>query len=229
MFLNLLCMKTIITLFFIYFLSASICFSQNVFVDLENDTSYNFQVTSECFNTEDYPYMEEGYTINWFAPEGIAEIDITIIKNCGQNALIDILFQNDTIFLNQTDTGELATCECYQEFQLTIYNLYDSVAFIYQEQDAKLKNPYYNKVKTIDDNNISVLFNMSEKFLIIKSDELIKNNFDLKIFDLQGRIRMVKKIIGLYNEIQLNLPDGIYFYFIGQGINTLSGKFVIIK
>ena len=118
-------MKMHFVLILTFFLMAMYSIGQPIAIALNSDTTFQFPLTSECILDGPPLQYEYPYEITE-QQDNSTTVVITISKNCGQTTTINLERRNDSVFVAQSDTGELATCGCFQHFTLTINNLQGS-------------------------------------------------------------------------------------------------------
>ncbi len=120
-------------------------YSQEHYIDSKKDTSFSFVLTSECKNIMDYEGITQGIS-DRFISDDEQILELTIIKNCGQTTALDVSSLIDSIVMARADTGEMATCQCFQKCTLTIDNVFNRVAFNMFGNNEYLINPFYNAI-----------------------------------------------------------------------------------
>ena len=175
-------------------------FSQEKYIDCKIDTSFSFTLESDCKNVLDYPSVSQGIS-NRFIPDERQILELTIIKNCGQTTTLDIASVSDSILVTRSDTGELATCECFQKCTLTVDNVFDSVAFNFFGTIEYLINPYHNSI--IDNSAISLELYYHNG--LIQFNREIIEPIQLKILNLSGQVLLDV----LMNSKSMKIPANI--------------------
>ncbi|OKS86950.1 S8 family peptidase [Mucilaginibacter polytrichastri] len=176
--------------------------------------------------------------------EGIKSYTIDA-NNQGVGCYIKTLLANlanNTILLN-LQIGSIVNLKSIAWEKMTGPDLYTtlgttpitSTALAYNFTDANPKKgiQYYRATLTTGDNQIiysdiaSIIFLQSSQFtvypnpvstqLTILSGDI--NNYDFKLYDINGRVSFDKSITELQNKIPLNVMPGVYVYVI-----SLNGK-----
>lgn len=86
----------------------------------------------------------------------------------------------------------------------------------------------WEKVTEVNNNdNIRIYPNPSHGYLRIQIDDIEEFNYNVNIIDNTGRIIYEKNIVS--SNISLNLPNGLYYVWICNGVNRYVNKIVIEK
>ncbi len=135
-------MKSLITITLLFLTIKG--FSQEHSIDSKRDTSFSFTLSSECINAMDYT-GSEGIS-NIFINGDSQIFELTIIKNCGQTTELTVSSLIDSIVITRIDTGEAATCQCFQKCTLTVDNIIDSIAFNMFGSNKYISKPIWEAV-----------------------------------------------------------------------------------
>jgi hypothetical protein len=196
-------------------------YGQEQYVDSKKDTSFSFTLNSECKNVLDYGEITQGIS-DRFIPDDRQILELTIIKNCGQTTILTVESFIDSIVVTRTDTGEMATCQCFQKCTLTIDNVYDSIAFKLFGVNTSLTNPYTG-IATYSQNN-QIGFYYHNKSLYITGE--ITEPVYVRLISLNGQVLMNT----VTRDRSIAVPDNLKGLFICElkGSNKLIRKQLFI-
>ncbi|MBI9068990.1 MAG: T9SS type A sorting domain-containing protein [Salinivirgaceae bacterium] len=154
-------------------------------------------------NPKDFNYIQSG---NYF------EINCAFAKNCGQGGYLTVQANEETIKIEEyvVDTGEVLTCQDYDEFSLTFpLPLYGDFNINISGFDTIISG--LTIVKDIVNQNIRIYPNPFNDYITVDIvDEIECKSY--KIIDLQGQTKSIGYLAKDKYSIDLSmLANGIYF------------------
>jgi hypothetical protein len=141
-------------------------FAERPVIDNKKDTVVYFTIPElGCKNILDYTGIEQGF-LSTMVHGYSQEVEYRIIKNCGVTTILTFTSYIDSIVVTRLDTGEKATCNCFNDFWFTVDNIVDSTFFYYLGHMDYLKNPFYVSVRE-DESNLNIDITYFNDFLDI--------------------------------------------------------------
>jgi hypothetical protein len=196
------------------------------------------QVTDSVCRGSPLKKKTQGYFYICYFGDSI-KLEGLIMANCCGSHFINIIRNNDSIQISESDTGELCMCLCYFNYFHTIKNCnLPAYRFIIHRMVID-----FNTIDTLISNNscfIENYHNVSEETtrfnysfteqnnkIRLKFNGLGSNVYLLNIFDINGKeIKNYTNLRTDYLEIG-NIPYGLYFFRIFTKDNKYySGKFM---
>ena len=200
----------------------------NMPIDLDNDTTYYYQLdNSKC--TESLFGVDENGGCNYMDSYPYLYFYHQFSLNCCTDHFYEIKVKGDSIFINQSDTGQLCTCgSCTYELTYSDQNPQKNEYHVFMVG----KDTTVSKLTNIDESafadDINVYFNTTEDLIYVKNEKGEK--ITISLIDMNGKIILSNVSTDKQSCLNVNkINSGIYIVKVDNGLYFRSEKIILEK